>query len=288
MMMTNRQLNWNLGLLLALAVWLVASDLANAGGQLPPSQQPTTGETTQQTASGETLVGANDTFGDLADPAPLIQEEEEEEEEEERERIREEEEKISLDEVLEFSRKYLPDVAEHFRHLLKEEKENDEVVEYVLDRGREMIHGFHEISEAHGRRMGERFLHLFQLNLEIEQLQHQLAEGNGEDRERALTELKMVVAKKYAIQLQLEKAELNQLRAEVEEFEEEIRRREENRNEIIRDEIRQLIEEASGQHEDQNLNEDEDEERDREEIEEEEEEDDEKEEEVESENDRID
>ena len=126
----------------------------------------------------------------LAAACPLLQETEERETEEqdaeeeeyeegddEQDGDEEDGEELSLRELMEFSEEHVPMVARFIKEVIEEEGENEEVIEYILDRGREMIDGYRDTVEGHGRRMGKKFLELFATNLEIEMVAMELEEG---------------------------------------------------------------------------------------------------------------
>lgn len=191
------------------------------------------------------------------------EQESEEREIEEREiEEREEERRISLRDVIKFSRNHVPDFAEQIKRVLDEEGDEDEVVEHLVDIGTEMIHGYEETVEGHGRRMGERFLELFQINLRLEMIVDGFKEAAAQDQARFKKEIKQLITKRYTLELILEKAELNRLKSEVEEFEAHVEQREADREDNISSQLEEWLEEL-GQRKESGRRDDEDEEEER-------------------------
>ncbi|MEE2640024.1 MAG: c-type cytochrome domain-containing protein [Planctomycetota bacterium] len=168
------------------------------------------------------------------------EEEEYEEGDDEQDGDEEDGEELSLRGLMEFSEEHVPMVARFIKEVIEEEGENEEVIEYILDRGREMIDGYRDTVEGHGRRMGKKFLELFATNLEIEMVAMELEEGVA-DQDRIQKHVKLLLARRYSLELLLEKAELNRLKSEVQEFEEEIRSREENRSAILEEQLEEVL-----------------------------------------------
>ena len=182
------------------------------------------------------------------------EDEEREDEEREDEEREDEEEFLTLDEIMRFAKKHLPEVAGQIQDFIEEEGEEEEVIELILERGTKMIRGFREISERHGRPLGKMFLELFQVNMKLDMLFEELEEIERVDVIKK--ELKRLVTRRYELELQLEKAELRHLRTEVDEFEEEIRKREKNRDDIIDEQIGEMIDELEREREELNDKED--------------------------------
>lgn len=189
------------------------------------------------------------------------EDEEREDEDREEEEREDEEEFLSLDEIMRFAKKHLPEVAGQIQDFIEEEGEQEEVIEEILERGTEMIRGFREISERHGRPLGKMFLELFQVNMKLDMLFEELEEIERVDVIKK--ELKRLVTRRYELELQLEKAELRHLRTEVDEFEEEIRKREKNRDDIIAEQIGGIVDELEREREGLNDREDDREEEDK-------------------------
>lgn len=220
----------------ALALWN-APPLKAA--TLPIPQEEIEEESEEETQQDENEDEGDHDDGDHQDEDRDEEGEDGDEEEED------EKERITLEYVIEFTEEHLPEAAEHIQELLEEEGEDEEIVQHIVEQGRDMIHGYFEIKETHGRRLGEKFLQLFRVNMQIEQMQDEAHEMGAQERAKLKKHIKNLLSERYSLELALEKAELNLLKAEVQDFEEEINRRVENRDDIIAEQLQEFLEDVN-------------------------------------------
>ncbi len=170
--------------------------------------------------------------------------EDDDEDDDEEEDEEEEEVEISREEVIAFAKKHLPRIYEELEEVLEESGEDEEFVEEVFHRGRELILEHRHIQENFGKQLSEQFLAVHRIEFEMEELIERFhdSEEGDEDRDNIKAKITDAVKKRYQFELQLGKAELKLFREEIKQLEAEIKEQESNMSQNIEEEIRDLLE----------------------------------------------
>ncbi len=130
--------------------------------------------------------------------------------------------------------------------LLEYVRKNETIEDYrgAFERAVETVREFHEIREHEGEKRAEWFLHLIRLELQIEQLALEWqANQNEAQRKRIREDLRAKITELFDHELQGNIEDLALLRKEVVTIEQEIDSLQSNRDFLIGEELKEILEE---------------------------------------------
>ena len=156
---------------------------------------------------------------------------------------------IHAAEVVGFLDEKLPEIATHLREIKQEDPdEYDEALEHA----RELVAEYRGIKEELGNQVAATFLKLQRLEWRVDSVAERYHEAaTAPERQTARAELREIIEQLFELQLRVEQAELEHARKEVAAFEEELRERREDKDELIVEQLNDLLQADEDEPEDE-------------------------------------
>lgn len=159
----------------------------------------------------------------------------------------EEEREITEAEVLRFAQDHIPRMYTVLQEVKGEEPEE---YEELIDEGREIIDVFRYFTEF-DRDLAPVFLKLHRMEWEMDVLTERVHDAPNEEARKAATEAcRKHIAEIFDLELKLERAEIRMLQREIEELTQLIKKREENREKEIEEQLHEWLDDMEDEGDD--------------------------------------